>query len=246
MFSRDLIQAISDFQRDAKTPKQKAERGKCLTELAETLPPKFRGCELICYRQIALNKKYLWKLADELILPENISSWTIDLGVAQTLKGGVPPQGEYHGVIFGVLPPKESVVVNLSRLFRDAGFLEACHREAPNITYFHDGMGRWWNKQQEVILEISKISLDDIIALGGFSSSLDEFVKSLYGPKPSQLNYAEFRLLLARARQKLGPEWIYEEAKDRVLAKIRREMPRLRVIKKLQNTLKKSTTRRAR
>jgi hypothetical protein len=239
MFSRDLIQAISDFQRDAKTAKQKAERGKRLKELAETLPPKFRGCELICYRQIALNKKYLWKLADELILPENISNWTIDLGVAQTLKGGVPPKGEYHGIIFGVLPAKESVVMNLSRLFRDTKFLEACRREAPKITYFHDGMGRWWNEQQEVVLEISKISLNDIIALGGFSSSLDEFVKSLYGPRPTKLNYAEFRLLLAKAHQKLGPEWIYEEAKDRVLARIRQEMPRLRTIKKIQDALRK-------
>jgi len=150
MFTRELIQAISDFQRDAKSAKQKVERGARLKDAASHLSAEFKSCRLICYRQIALTKPSLWQLADELVLPEAISSWTIDLGVAQTLKGGVPPPIEYAGLIFGILPTSNSIVVNLSRLFRDPNFIKACSREARNVLHFANGTGRWWNKQSSL------------------------------------------------------------------------------------------------
>ena len=237
MFSRELIQAISDFQRDAKNSEQKATRGQRLKEAARALPQEYRTSALICYRQVSLKKNSVWVLADTLALPEAISSWTVDLGVAQNFKGGVPPAGEYQGMIFGIMPSEGSVIINLSRLFRNPDFVEECKREAPNVDHFTSGTGRWWNQQQEVVLEVSEIRLDDIVALGGYSSSIEEFVHALYGQNPTKQDYVSFHLLLAQARQQLGADWIIEEAKDRVITKIRSAMPHLRAIKNLQEAM---------
>src|SRR5260370_975565 len=98
MFTRDLIQAVSDWQRGG-SPRQKAARGLKLKAEAATLPDQFRQCSSSCFRQIALPKGSVWQLADTLELPETISSWTVSLDVARTFKNGVPPPGS-QGVIF--------------------------------------------------------------------------------------------------------------------------------------------------
>ena len=56
---------------------------------------------LCCFRQIALDKGSVWDLLAENKLDEKISSWTTDLQIAKTFKGGVPPQGQgWQGLIF--------------------------------------------------------------------------------------------------------------------------------------------------
>lgn len=232
MFTKELIQAVSDWQRGGDT-KQKAKRGQALKKEALKLPTEFRNCQLCCFRQLALEKGSLWKLADTLQLPETISAWTLLPEVARELKNGVPPAG-LQGIIFCILPPPSSIIVNLDRLYRDHEFQRAIKSSQSSISGFANGMGRWQNSQNEVILEIDSILISDIYELGGYSGTRDELVREIYGPNPTSNNYADFDYLLRISKQKLGACWIGETSKDRVIKKIQSAMPSLRTIKKLQ------------
>lgn len=230
-FSRELLQAINDWQRGG-SPEQKAKRGQQLKANALALSKTFRQCRL-CYRQIALPKDALWKLADNLELPETISAWTESLDVARIFKNGVPPVG-YQGVIFLLFPPQESIIVNLNRLYLDEEFQEAIKEHSENIRGFHYGMGSYKNSQEEVVVEVNKIRLNDIHELGGYSSSREELTQIMYGPDVAPESLAKFDRLLSLTGLTLGPAWIRGDAKDRTIRNISAIMPRLRLIKKLQ------------
>lgn len=231
LFTRDLLQAVSDWQRGG-SPEQKARRGGALKKAALVLPRKFRQCRL-CYRQIALEKSALWNLADTLELPETISAWTQSLAIARAFKGGVPPQGS-QGIIFLLYPSQDAVIVNLGRLYQDTDFQDAISKYKDHISGFHHGMGRYGNSQNEVVVEVNKIRLIDIHELGGFSMSRDDLVHVFFGPNPTASDYEEIDRRLRVTGQTLGPGWIGEEQKDRVIAKIGTRMPVLRAIKRLQ------------
>jgi hypothetical protein len=240
-FSLPLLQAINDWQLGG-GPKQKARRGVELQRQAQSLPPWFRDCPCVCFRQIALSKGKLWQLADTLQLPESISAWAVSPKVAYQLKGGVPPAGGYQGVIFCIMPPEGSVVVNLDRLFREQGFLDAVAANQDNIVRYGDGIGRYEGSQHEVVLEISQVRLTDTYALGGYSSSRDELAERLFGHKPSAAELADFDRLLVAAKENLGADWITDDAKDRVLARIKAVVPELRSIKRLQDKVQDDGT----
>ena len=138
-FPLSLLQAISDWQRSSTKARAQTLKAEC-----EALPPEFRTCLLVCYRQIALPKEGVWDLIGEDRLPEKISSWTLDIEVAKAFKGGVPPVGQgFQGTILYLFPPAGSVVVNLSTLFRDAAFLDAIERNKSHISGYQDGVGRY-------------------------------------------------------------------------------------------------------
>ncbi len=234
IFTRDLIQAVSDWQRGG-SPRQKAARGLKLKAEAAALPDKFRQCSSKCFRQIALPKGSFWQLADTLELPETISAWTVSLDVARIFKNGVPSPGS-QSIIFSVHSPPASVVLNLDCLLGEPAFVEAVETHKSDISGYYDGICRYGNQQREVVLEISGIQITDIHGLGGYSSNREELIEMMYGPNPSSENLRAFDRGLAASGQELGPVWINGEAKDRVIVKIRALMPGLRLIKKLQET----------
>ena len=80
-FSLELSQAINDWQRGGDRW-QRSRRGLALKGLAGALGPQFRRCDLVCFRQIALDKSSLWKLGDSLHLKEEIAAWTLNVEVA--------------------------------------------------------------------------------------------------------------------------------------------------------------------
>jgi hypothetical protein len=92
VFTRELIQAASDWQRGG-SHRQKVRRGRHLKVVAAALPERFRSCGVACFRQEAHQNDRIWQLLADNHLPEAIASWTTDLKVAKALKGGVPPQG---------------------------------------------------------------------------------------------------------------------------------------------------------
>lgn len=117
IFTRDLIQAVSDWQCGGSHVK----RGERL-KTAAALPTKhFRTCATTCFRQEAHEKDRVWQLLTDNHLPETIASWTTDTAIAKAFKGGVPPAG-LQGVIFKITPPKEGVVLNLTALHADPAF----------------------------------------------------------------------------------------------------------------------------
>jgi hypothetical protein len=174
-------------------------------------------------------------LADEFELPESISAWTLEPCIARQLKGGVPYPGQ-QGIIFAVSPPLGAVIANLRRLFADADFRAAAERHKTNVTGFYDGIGRYENSQSEVVLEITKIALSDIFELGGYSSERGELIRRCFGENATPEQIADFDRRLAEAGETVGPAWVGDDAKDRVIAKLRDVMPALRTLKKLQET----------
>jgi hypothetical protein len=231
MFTRELVQAISDWQRGGDA-KQKLRRGTILKTEAQKLPERFRQCDDVCYRLLSLPKDSFWQLADEFELPESISAWTVKPQVARQLKGGVPYPGQ-QGIIFAICPRQDAVLLNLHCLFGDPDFRAAARRHA-DIIGFYDGIGRYWDEQSEVVLEITRISLEDIFELGGFSSDRDELIRKCFGPNPTPEQVAHFDRQLDEAGEAIGPAWLGEAAKGRVIDKLKAVMPALRTLRKLQ------------
>ncbi len=238
-FSLPLLQAISDWQRDGNA-KQNKKRGQILKEVCVSLPEKYRTCSLCCFRQIALPKGGVWSLIGENCLPEKISSWTPDLGVAMTFKGGVPPKDQgYQGVIFCLLPPPGSVIVNLCELYQDSDFIAALKKNQQHIANYHNGVGRHGNDQCEVVLEIASMAQDDIYSLGGHSSSFDDLIdrvaKEIYGHAATAVEREALMHQVEHVRSRAGPRWLKPEVTHRVLKKIKPRVEWLATVKHLKN-----------
>jgi len=208
MFDKELIQAVSDWQRGGDA-KQKARRGQRLLEVASELPEKYRTADYPCFRQIALTGSHLRHMGTEFQLAETISSWTNSETVARGVKGGVPPMGQgYQGVIFVITPPPGSVVVNLISLFSDGDFQSSVNEFKSEIIGFGDGIGRYSDDQQEVVLNLSSLPLEALHAWGGYSSD-ERQLAARYFCRPVDENDIEyFRKQLAVNKIKLGPYWL--------------------------------------
>lgn len=175
MFTKELVQAVSDWQRGGSAA-QKAKRGHRLDAEAAKLPPEFREDASECFRQIGLNESALRNLGTHLKLPETISSWTPSLVVAKAVKGGVPAKGgDYIGVIFKREQGLGRIVVNLEKLFACSEFLEFVETVQDQIEGFAKGMGRFWGSQNEVVIEVSVLPLDSLLTWGGFARTAAEY-----------------------------------------------------------------------
>lgn len=173
-------------------------------------------------------------------LPEKISSWTVELKVAQELKNGIPPQGQgYQGVIFYVMPKPENVIVSLRDLYSDPDFTAALEREKGNIDYYHSGAGRHGNDQNEVVLELDSVTQEDVHSLGGHSSPfeklVDEAAKQTYGPNATAGQRDALILKADHVRDKVGPSWLSLDATRRVVENMKPHAERLREIRRRQD-----------
>lgn len=223
-FTKNCVQAVNDWQRGG-DHRQKVRRGEKLKQEALSLPAEFRTCEALCFRQEAHSKDRVWQLLANNKLPETIAAWTTDLAVAKDFKGGVPPH-DLLGVIFSLWPPAGSVVVNLTALYGDSDFLEAVRKFEPEIISFSDGIGKYGNTQQEVVLELESLTAHEILFYGGYSSSRDRLRIDGRMPTPEEL--AEFDALCAEAGVALGPWWLSEDGTRKVLARMEPHIARLR------------------
>lgn len=203
MFDVCLLQAISDWQLGGDVAAKKV-RGERLKVLAADLPAEFRSCAAGCYRRLSLTKGAVWKAGTEYALEETISSWTLDLNVAQTFKGGVPPKG-YQGAIFSHQPSAQEVIVNLNALFSNAEFQQAVSEHRNEIKSFDRGIGRYGNSQCEVILSLENLPLDSIHCWGGYVG--DE--KSFEGMLPEGETMEGFKNRLATSSFDFNqPHWL--------------------------------------
>jgi len=216
-FPDHVIQAISDWQRGG-SPDQKKRRGVALKDACTELPDKFRRTMLVCFRQLALSKSAVWQLHDTLCLAETISSWTLATDVAKAFKGGVPPEG-VPGLILDIVPPADSVVVNLAALYRDETFQAACDKARPRIEGFGSGIAKYGNTQNEIVLELDSVPMSSVYALGGHSSSREEIARLYFSHEPTTEEWEEFSRLERQSDVQLGPRWISGAAKDRVLTR---------------------------
>lgn len=234
-FDLPFLQAVNDWQRGG-SHKQKERRGAALKERALVIDERFRTCEATCFRQEAHEKDRLWKLLADDKLEETIAAWTLDLQLAMDFKGGVPPPG-LQGVIFEIIPPAGSVVLNLVELYGDADFLDAVERYKLEIVGFGDGIGKYGGSQQEVVLDLGNLAQAQIRHYGGYASERAELAKSYFGHTPTQAELNAFDDLCDQIDlPPSGCWWLSPDGTQRVLARILPQLPRLRALKASQNS----------
>ena len=231
-FNLQLLQAISDWQQGGNA-KEKHYRGKALKQACQTLDDKYRRCGLLAFRRVALKKTPLWKLLAKGKLPETISAWTVDIDFAKKFKGGVPERG-WQGVIVQYLPEPGSVIVNLSMLYASENFLNSIERHRSRIQAFDSGMGKYEGGQSEIVIERNSISPEDIYALGGYSSDPHDVGRLILGRTVSKYEIDWMRRILDKHGQAFGPWWIDGAAKERVLQRIKAQIPKLLEIERSQ------------
>jgi hypothetical protein len=222
MFTIELIQAISDWQRGGDA-KQKRRRGERLKLEALKLPAIYRHTTARCYRQIALNNPKLLHLGTQFQLPETISAWTTSITVAKEFKGGVPDRLSYQALIFAVIPPLGTVVLNFPALFENPEFIAAVNQYRSQITGFGDGIGRYGNSQREVVIELSVLPLNALSFWGGFSSSQEKLGKQFFGRDLNTVRRKQTERLLKKAKVNPGECWLsdrdgLERAKSKLAA----------------------------
>jgi hypothetical protein len=229
--SLGFIQAVNNWQIGG-SALVKRRRGLRLKELSRELDERFRIVDRYVFRRIALSKFHVAEMGENQTLPETIASWTFDLDVAKGLKGGIPDDGEI-GVIFVTTPRPEQVIVNLASLYRHRAFVEACAKRQHEIKNWNLGIGKWWDSQREVVLEVESLPLDSTEAVGGRSSNLDKLARRVFGRAPTT---REIDHLLQRMRMSDDgrlEKWIAGDTKERFLeywveqALLRREQRRL-------------------
>lgn len=232
LFTLPLIQAISDWQNggDVKTARA---RGLALERECAALPSEFKVVSLACFRRVALKKRSIWDLLGEQALPEKISSWTFDLGLAKGFKNGVPPKGAgQQGVIFERVPHSEEIIVNLWKLFRDPDFKAAVKRHKHSVENFSQGMGRYKNTQSEVVLKVETLSQDHIYSLGGHSGSREEILQLLIakvcGAHATASQKDWLRWVMSVGPNVTGPKWLSPKATRIVLNSVEPEIANLR------------------
>lgn len=230
-FTLELLQAINDWQRGG-DHKQKLRRGEKLKQLAAALPEQFRTCTAVCYRQEAQEKDRIWQLLADESLPETIAAWTTDLSVAKDFKNGVPPDG-LRGVIFSLIPPPESVIINLNEIYSDPDFRSAIEHHKLAITGFGNGIGRYGVTQREVVLELPKLGPETIHCYGGYASSRESLAQQFFGYKPNVEGLAFFDQICRQANiPESGAWWLTNEGTKNVLKRMSPRIEQLRRLKR--------------
>ncbi|WP_429950028.1 hypothetical protein ACQYWY_00510 [Comamonas sediminis] len=231
IFKLPLLQAISDWQINS-SPK----RAVILKEQSASLPLKFRSGVKRCYRQVALEKSYVWDLIIDEALKEKVSSWTINLPVAMAFKNGVPPQGGiFQGVILMMERPlSDRIILNINRLYKDRNFLNALDENKSSITNYEKGAGRYKNSQQEVVIEMESITKNQIRSLGGYTSNIEDLKNLVHTDIYIKLGRLATPHELAIAESLSGPSWLSTESTRRVLGRMNLYTESLQEIKRLQ------------
>lgn len=227
MFTLELLQAISDWQRGGDT-KQKLKRGNALKEVAKKLPNKYKSISNECYRQIALDGSSIWNIGTQYKLRETISSWTTSLEIAKKFKGGVPPIG-YQGAIFKVSPINNlEVIINLNELFNCIDFKEFLELNKRKIRDYDKGTERYGNSQQELVISVEYLNLDSLFAWGGYSGSENQLAELYFGHPANNQEIELFQDLMRLAGLECGPYWLTnKEAVMRVSEKLKYHAERL-------------------
>ncbi|WP_406240132.1 hypothetical protein ACF3NX_14500 (plasmid) [Acetobacter orientalis] len=217
LFNAEVVKTISDWQRGATSPEIKLARASALKDVFLGLPEYFRQCDALCFRQECHQKDRTFQVLIEDKLPEVISSWTTDLEIAKTFKGGVVWGEEDRSIILAIKPPTGSVVANLERLYNEPEFQEAVALYGPKIPHFYNGAGKYGNDQREVLLDLDSLSSTSIYSYGGYSSPVDSLIagfKEMYDCEPNEEEIAQ---IVQKANQ---PWWLSETGTKNVITRV--------------------------
>lgn len=235
-FTLEILQAINDWQRGG-DHKQKVKRGAKLKQASQALDSRFRTCTITCYRQEAHEKDRVWQLLADEKLSETIAAWTTDLATAKHLKGGVPPLG-LQGVIFEIVPPAGSVILNLKEVYNAAEFHSEIAAQKSKIVGIGDGIEKYGSSQHEVILELGKLTPNQIFSYGGYASDRVTLAQEIFGRKPTAQDLLDFDALCAKANiSQAGDWWLGPNGTKNVLARVEPQVSKLKALKAAQNSV---------
>lgn len=72
--------------------------------------------------------------------------------------------------IISIYPDQDQVILNLKELYSCEYFQAAIRENQQKIRKYNRGIGRYFDSQKEVILEVDSVTIDNIESLGGHSS----------------------------------------------------------------------------
>jgi len=216
VFSLEFLELVNEWQSGPPTERLQ-QIGEELSKLSKELDPFYRTEDACCYRRIDLDKTYIWQLAKNRCLDAHYGSWSLSIDVVKIFNAGVPPKGIKTGVIFHANPSAHNVVVNLSRLYNNTDFLNACFVYRDKIKNYGAGIGAFGNRESEIIIHVKSLPISSVFAFGGYSHSIDELIEFAIGHPPTDSEIIFFTSLLARNGRQAGANWITENAVDRTI-----------------------------
>lgn len=217
MFTLKLLQAINDWQNEG-IGINKSTIAERIKANAENLHEKFLTLNTKCYRRVDLVGKYTLEIGLNMKLPETISSWTFQKSVAQNFMSGVPSVG-YQGIIFELNPSDDNfeVIINLDALYNDPEFVNTCEANKDKIINYHEGIGRYGNYENEIILDVKELQLKQLWAYGGYSVPRQQLAQMYFGRVANASELAIFDGLVKQANITIGGNWVTGAKKNRVV-----------------------------
>lgn len=225
MFNLELLQAINDWQK-AGFGSEKESLAENIRKYASHLPNKFKTLTNVCYRKINLKGKSIMDIGLYWEISEKYSSWTFQNSIAQNFDDGIPLQESGEIAYIFEWNPSESkgfeVIINLYELFNDSDFINACKENQNLVNDFHLGIGRFQNSEEEVVLKVSKLSIDQVWALGGYGEKNEEkFYKLIYKKTPTQQQLKQFNEMILQKNIPIRkPNWITKESNPEAIERL--------------------------
>lgn len=185
-FTLHFLQTINDWQAGAIGKKtdgmyvsqNKKEVGDKLKSFTGNLPVRFTTYNGVCYRKFNSSDNLILGLGQH--INEEYSSWTTDYEIAKSdnfLK-------EYSNKQIGIIVKKNifdnNVLLNLEALYADNEFNNACKSYSEEIKNYDKGIGKYNNKQKEIILTETNFSIDEIVAYRGKGKNRNEFIQTYF------------------------------------------------------------------
>ena len=176
-YTLDFIQTVNDWQAYGMR-ERKNEIAQKLRSFS--IDDHLKKCDKPCYRITDFRNHVKERSIFDAFLNQRIlfgvTSWTTDYKVAQNFyKEGIPLY-PYEGINYIIkITNCSNIILNIESLYSDTAFIKACEKHKKNIKEYSKGIGRFGNTQKEVILDIESVSVDNIYAFWGTSSSKEKF-----------------------------------------------------------------------
>lgn len=187
-FTIEFLQSLNDWQAGAISKKDKngiyndnikIKLANNIIKTSINIPKEFKSFNGSCYRKF--NSGNNMELGLKEFINEKYSSWTTDFENLKTSKTLKNPKKNEIGIIFKKdIIYNCNVILNLNALYCNKEFLEFIDDNKNEIKNFENGIGKYNNSQNEIILENTKLHIDNIIAYYGKGSEIMDFIRTYF------------------------------------------------------------------
>ncbi|MBN6152405.1 hypothetical protein JR065_18870 [Xanthomonas sp. AmX2] len=216
IFSDQLLGALGAWQNGWREMQSRRESlASALCEHVESLPSEFRTVSAPCYRKRFIHKGEMVDLFLSDSRDEGVASWTLDLRLAERLKG-LTRDGAVSAAIFKHTPSESEVIVSFPALWASQHFQHAVTAYASRNGHHASALLNFKDTQQEVVLR-APLRGTEMIALTGASSPFDDICDRI-GIKDDQRD-GIFKTLVDNGIYPGEVQFIDKEATQRVVTR---------------------------